>query len=351
LACKNGEKKVKSTLDFVHENPGYNAGMRALVTGATGFIGSHLVESLLERGFDVDCLVRDPSRPGWLQGMRAGIIKGDCTEPESLRGVFAGYDIVFHNAGVTKASDPAEYYRVNSAGAANVVEAAARYGAGLRKFVYVSSQAAAGPSSHGRPRTEGETPAPVTDYGRSKLEGERQVLKYKDDIPVAIVRPSAVYGPRDRDIYTFFRLVSKGIRTAFADEHLVSLSYVGDLVDGIILAGTSETKSGDVFFLADERPYDWDYIGSTVAEVLGVNARRVVVPIPLMSLIAIFSEAFSAISGRPTILNRQKMAEVRERYWVADTTRARETLGYSPRHDFVSGAALTAEWYRDNGWL
>jgi len=325
--------------------------MRALVTGATGFIGSHLAEALVSRGFEVDCLVRNPSRPGWLDGLRVGVLKGDCTDPEGLKGVISGYDYVFHNAGVTKTSDVGEYYRVNSLGAKIVAEAAARDCRGLRKLVYVSSQAAAGPSSAGRPRTEDDEPAPVTDYGRSKLEGERHVLEYKDAVPVTIVRPSAVYGPRDRDIYTFFRLVSKGIRTAFADEHLVSLSYVDDLVDGIILAGTADTVSGDVFFLADEKPYDWDFVGATVAEVLGVKARRVVVPIPLMSVVALISEAFSAVSGRPTILNRQKMAEVRERYWVVDTARARKTLGYAPRHDFASGAALTAAWYRDNGWI
>jgi len=325
--------------------------MRAFVTGATGFIGSHLVDALLVRGFEVSCLVRDPDRLGWLDGSGVRLVAGDCTDPEGLGGVFSGADYVFHNAGVTKASKSETYYAVNAEGTKNVVEAVARDAGGLRKLVYVSSQAAAGPSVKGRPRTEDDRPEPVTDYGLSKLEGELHVQAYKDALPVVTVRPSAVYGPRDTDIFTFFKLVKKGIRTDFFSEHLVSLSFVGDLVEGIIQAALSETRSGDTFFLADERPYDWDFIGRTVAGALGVNAMRVVLPVPLLSAVALFSEGFSMLTGKAALLNRQKMAEIRQRYWVADSGRAREVLGYSPSHDFASGAVETARWYEENGWL
>ena len=159
--------------------------MRVLVTGATGFIGSHLVEALLSRGFEVSCLVRDPSRASWISGMDVRLMPGDCTDPESLAGVTSGMDYVFHNAGVTKASGRETYYKVNADGTRNVLEAAARDAAGLKKLVYVSSQAAAGPSVMDRPRKEDDPPAPVTDYGLSKLEGERYALKFKDVLPVS----------------------------------------------------------------------------------------------------------------------------------------------------------------------
>lgn len=325
--------------------------MRAFVTGGTGFIGSHLVEALLVAGYEVDCLVRDTSRTGWLAGKAVNMIPGDCTDPSSLKGVTSGADIVFHNAGLTKTADPAEYYRVNADGTKNVLEAAVRDASGLRKFVLVSSQAAAGPSAEGTARKEEDPPAPVTDYGRSKLDAERYALGYADRLPVVIVRPTAVYGPRDTDIYTFFKLVSKGIRTTFHDKRIVSLCYVTDLVDGMIKAATSETASGDAFFIADPEPYDWDYIGTTIASALGVNARRVVLPVGLLAVVAVMAEGWGMLTGKPALLNRQKMAEIRQRFWVADTGRAAGVLGYTARHDFAAGAALTVKWYRENGWL
>lgn len=325
--------------------------MRALVTGGTGFIGSHLVEALLARGFEVSVLVRDPARLGWIAGKDVRTLTGDCTRPESLRGVASGMDYVFHNAGLTKASRAEEYYRVNAEGTRNMLQAAAADAPGLKKFVYVSSQAAAGPSVKGCPRREEDPAQPVTDYGLSKLAGERYAQEFADRLPVVIVRPTAVYGPRDRDVYTFFKLVSRGIRTAFADERLVSLCYVTDLVDGMLLAAQGDTGQGEAFFLADPKPYDWDYIGETIAGYLGVRPVRVVVPMPVLSVVAALSEAFGALTGKPALLNRQKMTEIGQRYWVADTGKARDRLGFGAAQDFRSGAGLTVRWYKENGWL
>ena len=325
--------------------------MKALVTGGTGFIGSHLVEALVKRGVSVRCLVREPGRPGWLEGLDVELVKGDCARPDTLGGAASGMDYVFHAAGITKAADPREYYLANAEGARFMAEAAARDAGGAVKFVYVSSQAAAGPSSEGVARKEDDPPAPVTDYGRSKLLGEKYVLGLRDRLNVAIVRPTSVYGPRDRDIYTFFKLVSRGVRTAFRQRRLVSLCYVDDLVEGIVRAAFSDTENGDAFFIAHPEPCDWDYMGDTIAWALGVKARRVVVPIPVLSLVALAAEGYAALTGRPALLNRQKMAEIRQRYWVADVGKARERLGFTASHDFRDGARLTAEWYRRAGWI
>jgi len=325
--------------------------MRALVTGGTGFIGSHLVEALIARGFEVSVLARDPARLGWIAGRDVRVLTGDCTVPESLRGVTAGMDYVFHNAGLTRASIAEEYYRVNAEGTRNMLLATAADAPGLRKFVYVSSQAAAGPSVKGRPRREEDPARPVTDYGRSKLAGEAYAQEFADRLPVVIVRPAAVYGPRDRDVYTFFKLVSRGIRTTFADERMVSLCYVTDLVEGMILAAKGDTGPGEAFFMAHPDPCDWDYIGETIAGFIGVRPVRLVVPVPVLSVVAALSEAFGAVTGKPALLNRQKMAEIKQRYWVADTGKARDRLGFDAAHDFRSGAGLTVRWYKENGWL
>jgi len=325
--------------------------MRALVTGGTGFIGSHLVEALLSKGLSVRCLVRDPGKPGWLDGLDVELVKGDCTEPDTLRGIAAGIDYIFHAAGITKAAKGETYYAVNGEGTRHLAEAAVRDAEGLRKFVYISSQAAAGPSREGAPRREEDPPEPVSDYGRSKLLGEEYLIRLKDRLDIVFVRPTSVYGPRDRDVYTFFKMVSRGIRTAFRERRLVSLCYVGDLVDGILLSAFGDTTSGEAFFIAWPEPYDWDEMGGTLAEVLGVKARRVVIPLPVLSVVAFLSEGAAALAGKPALLNRQKMAEIRQRYWVADISKAKARLGFTAKYDFKAGARLAADWYRLNGWL
>jgi dihydroflavonol-4-reductase len=325
--------------------------MKALVTGGTGFIGSHLVEALLARGFEVRCLVRDPVKPGWLEGLDVELVKGDCNEPGSLAGITGDVDYVFHAAGVTKAAKGALYYKVNGEGTKNMAEAAAGEAKKLKKFVYVSSQAASGPSRRGFPRKEDDPSEPVSDYGRSKLLGERYALAVSDRIDLAIVRPTSVYGPRDKDIYTFFKMVSRGFKTAFRNERLISVCYVDDLVEGILLAAACKARSGEAFFIADSKPYDWDEMGEAIEQALKVKARRIVVPIPALSVVALFSEAAGWLSGRPALLNRQKMAEIRQRYWVVDVRKAEAVLGFRARYDFSAGAKLTAEWYRRHGWI
>lgn len=324
--------------------------MKVLVTGGTGFIGSHLTEALLRKGLQVRCLARNPDRLGWLGGLPVETVKGDCTDPASLEAAVAGVDYIFHAAGLTKAADPKDYYRVNAEGTRNLCQAAKQAG-GLKRLVHISSQAAAGPSEKGRPRRERDAEAPVSDYGRSKLLGERYASGYKDSLNIAILRPTSVYGPRDKDIFTFFKMVSRGVRTSFRQERLISVCYVSDLVDAAIAAAEADTESGETFFIGEPEPYSWDAMGEAIAEALGVGARRVVVPIPLLYAVALAAEGAAALAGKPALLNRQKMAEIKQRYWVVDVSRARERLGFLAGTDFKTGARAAADWYRQNAWL
>jgi nucleoside-diphosphate-sugar epimerase len=185
--------------------------MKALVTGATGFIGSHLCEELAKRGYQVTCLVREKSNLKWIENIDLKLIVGDCKSIDSLFHAVTDIDYVFHLAGLTKACSKNDFFCANTEGTENLIKAVAEKNPKIKRFVYLSSLAAAGPSNNGSPLREDAEPRPVSSYGKSKLEGEKAVLKYKDLIPITILRPSAVYGPRDKDLFVFFKMLKKGI--------------------------------------------------------------------------------------------------------------------------------------------
>ncbi len=173
--------------------------MEALVTGGTGFIGSHLIEELINEGFSVSSLVRSTSDLKWIEGYPVKIIEGDCLNIESLKDTIRGYDYIFHLAGITKADNKEDFYYTNVQGTENILNIVHQHNRKLKRFVYLSSLAVTGPSKNGTPVDTSFTPEPVSDYGKSKLRGEESVLRYKDYLPITIIRPPAVYGPRDKD--------------------------------------------------------------------------------------------------------------------------------------------------------
>ena len=186
--------------------------MKALVTGGTGFIGSHLTEALIRKGVQVRCLLRKTSDLKWLKGLPIEFVHGDCNDKTSLEKAVRGVDWVFHLAGVTKAIKEETYFEVNGLGTENLIHACLENNPRLQKFIYISSQAAAGPSRNGCNKKELDPCEPVSFYGRSKRVGEELVLTHAHELPVLILRPSAVYGPRDKDIFAFFKCLSRRIK-------------------------------------------------------------------------------------------------------------------------------------------
>jgi len=319
-----------------------------LVTGGTGFIGSHLVEALIRRGYEVSCLVRRTSNLRWIKDLEVRLLYGDCTEKDTLKGMVKGLDYIYHLAGITKAISDDIYFRENALGTENVIKTAVEEEPGLKKFIYLSSLAAFGPSPDGRLPKEDETPHPVSIYGRSKLLGEEAILRHKKGLPVVILRPTVVYGPRDRDIYFFFKLIKKGIIPLWGGRRFLSLLYVGDLVDGIISA--AERGEG-IYFLSDGNIYSVDAVTETIANTLGVKALKIRIPEPLLFMVALSSEGYYKITGRPPLINREKIKEAVQRYWICDNSKAGKELGFKPRVSLVDGITRTAQWYRDHGWL
>jgi len=325
--------------------------VKALVTGATGFIGSHLTEGLLKKGIQVRCLLRKPEELKWLKNLPVEVVQGDITHKDSLRKAVKGMDQIYHLAGVTKAIKEKTYFEVNAIGTKNLVMAVLEKNPHIQKLVYLSSQAAAGPSRNGS-RKESDPCEPISPYGQSKWMGEEFALAHSHELPLIILRPSAVYGPRDRDIYSFFKCLSKRINPCLtgALQH-ISLCYVEDVIQAIFRATEPQTKSGEIFFLSDGHSYRMEEVGDTFAQVMGVRTLRLRVPKQMILGIAFFSEYLSKFSKKPPLINKGKAREMVQRNWTCDITKARTVLGFHPQFPLFRGAQLTFDWYKKEKWL
>ncbi|MBW2038011.1 MAG: NAD(P)-dependent oxidoreductase [Deltaproteobacteria bacterium] len=325
-------------------------GERVLVTGATGFIGSHLVEELLWKGYEVAALIRTSSDLRWLRGKKVEFIYGDILEGGDLPPL-ERFSYIFHLAGITKALRREDFYRMNQGGTEKLMAVARRAG-GVKRFVYLSSQAAAGPSSPERALREEDLPSPVSPYGESKLKGEEVVLSCQDEIPVTVLRPCSIYGPRDEYMYEYFRMVTKGfIPFIGRGPVFLSLCYVDDLISALILAITRDHPSGEVFFISDGEKYSLDFFSDVVSFALNIRSRKIYVPVWAAWLYALGAEGLGFFRGRAAPFNRSKYAEAIQRNWVCDITKARKKLGYRPRFRLEAGVKVTLQWYKEKGWL
>ncbi len=320
--------------------------MKAFVTGATGFIGSHLCEELVRRGYKVTCLVREKSNLKWIENIDLKLVTGDCEIIESLLDAVTDVNYVFHLAGLTKACSEKDFFCANSKGTENLIRAVVEKNPKLERFIYLSSLAAVGPSNNGSSLREYAEPRHLSSYGRSKLEGEKVVLKHSDLVPVTILRPSAVYGPRDKDLFVFFKMLKKGI-FPYWGKCYYSLLYIDDLIQGIILAAESKKAEGKIYFLSDSKCYANEEIVKAISSALETKAVRLRVPKFIMPFFAYIGEKIN----RQGIINRDKMSELSHSYWTCDIKKAREELGFIPKVGIKEGMKWTADWYRIHRWL
>jgi len=325
--------------------------MKALITGASGFIGSHLAERLIEKGFDVYCLRRRISDMRWLEGLNVSYVYGDCCDRDSLNNCVRDYDYIFHLAGTIMANNEEDYYRVNETGTKNLIEAVHRHSPNVRRFVYLSSLSAFGPASDiDHLPSEEDPPHPVSHYGRSKLKGEEAVMRYSSDIPVCILRPSVVYGPRDRQFCLFFRFIQKGFVPYWGRGH-TSFVYIKDMIDAIALSIESERAVGKIYFISDGMVYSNDRIIDEIASAIGRNVKKLRLPRLLLPVIGIFGDGIGKITGKTTMINRDKIREIMYNDWVCDIKKAREEIGYNPKVGIREGMKWTADWYRIHRWI
>ncbi len=327
--------------------------MKALVTGASGFVGSTLCEELARRGVEPKVLVR--KNLGNLVGKRFIPVGGDLRNPESLAHAVEDVDTVFHVAGVVSAKTKEDFFASNAQGTKNLIEAATKYGKSLKRFVLVSSLAAAGPSTPEKTRVEWEENSPVSFYGESKLAGEVEALRAKEKFEVVVVRPPAVYGPRDKGILTFFEFIQKGILpilgTENPDPHRYSFVHVDDLVQGIVLAGTASVKSGEIFYLAGDGEFSWEEAMRMIAKGLGKKTMDLRLPIPLLTGVAAICTGITKVSGKVLPFSLDKIKEIKAPAWTCSNKKAKKELGFTPYWDLARGLEQTGKWYRENGWL
>ena len=338
-------------LGLVHEKPAEVAATphRVLLTGATGFVGSHAAEAFVRAGHHVRALVRSQKRARPLDQLGIELVAGSLEDEPALRAACIGVDTVVHMAALTHARSAPEYDEANVAGTRRMIDAAIE--AGAKRLVYLSTLAAVGPSRDGQGVTAGDAPAPLTEYGRSKLAGERVCMEASGAIEVAILRAPAVYGPRDTDLYHFFRLAKWGvIPVPTGGPRLLQMVHVRDLARALVLA-TQAPRAAGVYHIAEARIHTWEEMGRAVGRAVGRNVRVLPVPAAMLAGLAAVSETAAGLVGRSSIFNRDKARELLAPGWLCETEAARAALNFEADIPLADGLRDTAQWYREQGWL
>ncbi|NUP10424.1 MAG: NAD-dependent epimerase/dehydratase family protein [Polyangiaceae bacterium] len=327
--------------------------MRVLVTGASGFLGSHVAEQLKKRGDEVVCLVRKTSDTSFLRELGVELAEGAVDDASTLPKAVEGAQAIIHCAGLVKARSMAEFDRVHEGGTVALARAALETKAPLRRFVHVSTAGVMGLGGKGKKHMLGDEPAPVTSYGKSKLTAERALLAFTAELPITIIRPPAIYGPRDREILAFFQMVRR-TRMAFRLGHSmksVSMIYATDCARACIAAIDAAVPSGSTYFVDDGYAYTYEDMAHAIAAGYGVGLLGTPsVPVPLVTAAAAGAELFGRVANRTMMFTRDKLPELLAEYFVVDGAPARKDLGWEPVVPFAEGAKLTATWYRENRW-
>lgn len=325
--------------------------MRVLLTGATGFVGSHVVEKLLDHNQEVVALVRATSDVEHLQTLGVEMVEGSLGEAEKLRSVLSEIDALIHVAGLTAAPGPDVLYQVNVDGTRDLADHLAEVADEGTRFIYISSVAAQGPSRGAKPRSLDEIPRPVSHYGRSKLGGEGAVLAYRKWLDVTILRPPAVYGPRDRDMFEVFQLANRRLAPVIGGEdRWLSIIHAEDVARAVV-ACLKAPGDGEIYPIDDGHCYSWRQLGDLIAQAVGKQAVTVPLPEWVFRVAATASELGGSALNMTATFNRDKYLEMIQPSWVCGHAEIRDALDWEPKWDLAEGARQTAAWYREQGWL
>ncbi len=326
---------------------------RVLITGASGFVGYHLIQEALKNDLEVYAAVRKSSNIDHLKHLDIKYAYPDFSNVDLLAAEFYEnqYDYIIHAAGVTRAKSAEEYNQVNAGYTNNIAAAALKNNHPLKKIVLISSLAAVGPlHTLDGTITEHTIPAPVTAYGKSKLLAEENLKAYSS-LNYNILRPTGVYGPRDKDIFIFFKQVAKGIEPYIGNmEQKFSFIYVTDVAKAAISALHTKDHR-NTYNLSDGQYYDRYELGKLIKEILNLKTVKFHLPVNFVKFIAIISEKYSSLKNEAAVLNTEKLNELMAINWYCDISKARTGLDFAPEYDLKAGVSETLKWYKANKWL
>lgn len=333
---------------------------KILITGASGFIGSAIVNKALDLGMEVWAAVRHSSSKQYLQDKRINFIELDLSSAQQMTQALSKlrFDYVVHAAGLTKALRQADFFSVNTEGTKHLVEALKNSNQELQRFVYMSSLSVFGAIKEQmpyQPIKETDTPRPNTAYGKSKWEAEKFLDGLEEacyDLPYVILRPTGVYGPREHDYYMMAKSIKEHVDFAAGWKRQdITFVYVDDVVQAVFLA-LDHGKKGRKYFLSDGNVYQSSTFSNLIHQELGCPWWiRVKAPIALLHVICKVCDAWGHLTGRLTALNNDKYNILRQRNWRCDIRPAVDELGFKPQWDLARGVRETIKWYKANGWL
>ncbi len=335
--------------------------MKILVTGASGFIGSFLVDEALSRGCEVWAGVRGSSSRAFLQDERVKFINLDFSNKDKLREQLAAFasqhgrwDYIIHAAGVTKCLDSNDFMRVNYDGTVNFIEALDRCGIMPERFLYLSSLSVYGPVREEQPYTPilaGDTPCPNTAYGRSKLAAEKFIKNYPG-LQYVIFRPTGVYGPRERDYFKMVQSIAGHVDFSVGYKpQVITFIYVKDLVKAIYLS-IDKGVVNRCYFVSEPRGYDSRSFSDYIQAELGKRyVLHIKAPLWVLKIVSTCAEAFSHLTKKASTLNSDKYNIMKQRNWLCDTTPIETELGFSIDYPLQKGTKEMIEWYKKEKWI
>ncbi len=326
--------------------------MKALVTGGHGFIGSFLVEKLLKEKFSVRCLVRKTSDLKWIKHLPVELVYGDITQKETLPAAVKDIDIIYHVAGAIKGVRREDFFSVNCDGTLFLAEAAQKYAPNLKRFVFISSVAATGPVNGTQKLLETSECHPVSDYGKSKLEAEQKLKAQFPNLPLTIIRPPIVYGPRDAHFLIFFKFAKYGIFLVPPPyERYYSIIYVKDLVEGIYRASQEERAKGQTYFITSSDFYSFESLASQLSRPFSKTPHFIYVPRFVVRVMAWVGDLYVLVTKKSTMFTSKKFPELEASSWIYSSEKADRELHFRTQTPLSVGAQETVHWLKEHRYL
>ena len=325
---------------------------KVMVTGVGGFIGSHLAEALIKKGYEVVGLLAPEEDSPWIKNLDAAFIYGDIADKGSLYKAVEGITYIYHLASLLGGSQGEKIYQTNFEGTKNLVDVCLDLGIKLKRFLFVSSVAAMGPAQKKEIFDEEVRCKPVSDYGRSKLLAEQFLSSIKTRLPITIVRLPLVYGPRNFwGLFYLYKIINKGIRIDIGQAE-TNVGFITDIVSGMISASESPIAAGKTYHLGEDKAYSSNEVMNIIAKALGKKTVRLKIPYSLLNLTTLFFELHAKITGTKPVIQRQAITDYfKYRYWRIDMSKAKREFGFEAKVPFKTGAKITADWYKKEGFI